>query len=223
MERYLEGIRYSSTEKTYGICGRSRYNTAADFLNKLLNNNVPEYFYLETEDSLGISEPYVAFLKLPISLKMESYDTYLKAKVAQLTQVFRAKLGWLTGNIYSRVATEDWVPTVVDQPLFEERIERTLRDNSFWADDNVMIVFKREVQKLIAANGGSYSPTRDDIEQLIKKCESLVDNQVDSNISSLSEQISTIMAITDTGEKGRLLTRLKNNATVRALISKKAV
>ena len=78
---------------------------------KLLNNNHPEYFYLAEDVDCHLSEACVAFLKLAIPIKSEHYDRCLAARISQLKEIFQAKLGWLAGNIYSRVGTPDWVPT----------------------------------------------------------------------------------------------------------------
>jgi len=78
------------------------------FLNRLLNNNSPDYFYLHEELSFGIDGRSCAFLALSVAIKSEHYDLCLKAKIAQLTEEFSIKLGWLVGNMYSRVGTTEW-------------------------------------------------------------------------------------------------------------------
>lgn len=51
----------------------------------------------------------VAYLKLSIALKSkEHYDKCLAAKKIELADEFKAKLGWMVGNMYSRVGTADW-------------------------------------------------------------------------------------------------------------------
>ncbi len=57
---------------------------------------------------MGISGYNCAFLALSVALKIEHYDLCLAAKIAQLTGEFQAKLGWLVGNLYSRVGTKEW-------------------------------------------------------------------------------------------------------------------
>ncbi len=74
----------------------------------LMDNNKPGYFYLHTDQLLGITEPCCAFLQLAVSLRLQHYKACLDAKIAQLDAQFQAKLGWLIGNMYSRVATTEW-------------------------------------------------------------------------------------------------------------------
>jgi len=78
------------------------------FTDRLLDNNEPGYFYLHEDVSLGLSGHNCAFLALSVALRTCHYDLCFRAKVAQLKEPFQAKLGWLTGNMYSRVGTEEW-------------------------------------------------------------------------------------------------------------------
>ncbi len=80
----------------------------AMFLESLMDNNKPGFFYLHTDADLGISEPCCTFLQLAISVRAEHYDKCLEAKTAQLKEPFQAKLGWLIGHMYSRVGTDEW-------------------------------------------------------------------------------------------------------------------
>jgi hypothetical protein len=84
------------------------FDSLALFVRSLLDNNQPNYFYLHRDDTLGISESYCAFLNLSVSIKTKHYNDCLKAKRAQLGEPFQAKLGWLVGNLYSRVGTQEW-------------------------------------------------------------------------------------------------------------------
>ncbi len=89
------------------IVGNKARDKLAMFLESLMDNNKAGLFYLHTDPSLDITEPYCAILQLSISLPAEHYDKCLRAKIAQLKEPFQAKLGWLIGNMYSRVATTE--------------------------------------------------------------------------------------------------------------------
>ena len=91
--------------KIVGTIGR---NKLAMFLESLMDNNKAGLFYLHTDLDVGITEPCCAFLQLSISFRSVHYDKCLDAKIAQLKEPFQAKLGWLIGNMYSRVATTEW-------------------------------------------------------------------------------------------------------------------
>ncbi len=95
-------------EKEKGVLGTKARNKIANFTSSLLDNNVRNYFYLHEDLSLGISGRNCAFLALSVAIKIEHYDICLKAKIAQLKEPFSLKLGWLVGDMYSRVGTKDW-------------------------------------------------------------------------------------------------------------------
>jgi hypothetical protein len=77
---------------------------------KLLNNNLPDYFFLKADNDARMPRDLCAFLRVSITLRAEHYQKLLAAKVWQLSEVFQAKLGWLVGHNYARVGTPDWEP-----------------------------------------------------------------------------------------------------------------
>ncbi|MEK6770097.1 MAG: hypothetical protein AABY62_00440 [Pseudomonadota bacterium] len=91
------------------VCSSQARNRLHNFLERLFNNNEPNFFYLHEDPSMGFPESCCAFLRLSIALRAkERYNTCLNARLLQLDESFRAKLGWLVGNLYSRVGTKDW-------------------------------------------------------------------------------------------------------------------
>ena len=106
------------------------------FLERLLNNNNHEYFYLHEEPFLNITDRSCAFLRLSIAVRAtDHYATCLAARTASLKEPFQAKLGWLVGNVFSRVGTEDWVPANKTQIEWDELIKRILDESIDWLDD----------------------------------------------------------------------------------------
>lgn len=100
------------------------------FLHKLFNNNEPPFFYFEVAHEREIPEEMCAILALPIALKPEHYQTLLAAKLIGITDVFQAKLGWLVGQLYSRVGTPDIEPAALAKKvkLYTEGIAVWLED-----------------------------------------------------------------------------------------------
>lgn len=80
---------------------------AKQLVERHINNTEPEFFFLPKSGHPSLPEDLVVFLRLTIALRTEHYDALAEAKIAELSDVFQAKLGWLKGNIYSRVATPD--------------------------------------------------------------------------------------------------------------------
>lgn len=102
LQRKISNYQKTDIERIGRICSQSKKWIIHQFLERLFNNNEPEYFYLYEDDSFGLSEPMVAFLRLSIAVKTDlHYEKCLNAKFIELDENFTAKLGWLVGNMYS--------------------------------------------------------------------------------------------------------------------------
>ncbi len=89
----------------------SEKGKASDFLTRIINQNETALglFYLHPEAKVGIAEESVALLRVSIALRSrEHYDTLLSARTGGLQAEFVNKLGWLCGNLFSRVGVTDW-------------------------------------------------------------------------------------------------------------------
>lgn len=93
--------------RVYCLKSRAR---ADMLLERIVNQNEQAMglFYLHPDADAKIAEPSVAMLPVSIALRAEHYDALLKSRSARLGEGFRGKLGWLIGNLYSRIATQDW-------------------------------------------------------------------------------------------------------------------
>lgn len=135
----------------------------SEFLVRLFNNNIPDYFYLHHDVSLDFVEPSVAFLRVSIALKSDlHYDDLLKCKVLELDENFQAKLGWLVGNLYSRVGTVDWVPNNIDQPAFNKMVKNQIK--AFFQ----VLPNLSEIQKLLEKDHTSEAIEAMSNEELLK-------------------------------------------------------
>jgi len=131
-------------EKAAMVCNADKKRILWQFHERLLNNNHPEYFYLHEEPGMNFPDSSVALLRLSISLEAQKYyDTCLNARIISLTNVFQAKLGWLVGNMYSRVGTEDWVPDYLTIEEFRSRIDDALDRLCPWIPDKQIKEAKR--------------------------------------------------------------------------------
>lgn len=114
-----------------------------NFLFTVLNNNSKEYFYLHEEPSVGLYSS-CAVLRLSIALKAaEHYETCRKARIITLTDEFRAKLGWLIGNLYARVGTADWPPDAA-----KAEVKRAIEENLIWLPEEKIKATKIEPAEL---------------------------------------------------------------------------
>jgi hypothetical protein len=136
IKREVSRQQFDRLETEFGFCSEARREKINQFIESLLNNNNPNYFFLYRQSNYGIYEDCCIFLPLSIALKADlHYDDLLKAKILQLSESFQHKLGFLVGTSYSRVGTRDWVPDLVDEEVFRRDI-RTRVDaiDMIWLD-----------------------------------------------------------------------------------------
>jgi hypothetical protein len=73
------------------------------------NENSLGLFYLHPDLDSGITVPSVAILRVAISVSAaQHYFTFKEARVGRLSKLFEPKLGWMVGNLYSRIGVPDW-------------------------------------------------------------------------------------------------------------------
>lgn len=131
-----------------GICAENKKNILSEVLRKILDNNHPDYFYLHPSPNNGFFDRSCAFLRLSIAIRAgEHYKTCLEARVLSLDQVFQAKLGWLVGNIYSRVGTPDWVPNNITQADHDKMIKDLIQESFAWYPTEQLKAVRSEIQQ----------------------------------------------------------------------------
>jgi len=108
-ERVLIDNHYLEIKNGIRLLDVKNSTKVYQLIERVFNNTEPEYFFLYKEPLLRFNESMVAYLKVSVALKADlHYDTCISAKRIELADEFKAKLGWLVGNIYSRVGTKDW-------------------------------------------------------------------------------------------------------------------
>lgn len=128
---------------------------AKQLVERHLNNTEPEYFFLPKSGNPNLPEDLLVFLRLTIALRKEHYDTLASSKIAELADVFQAKLGWLKGNIYSRVAT----PDIEERDMNASEIKREFFDKYIPTDklvwlSNLQADLLRKLIKAKSADAG---------------------------------------------------------------------
>lgn len=131
VERHLTQIPVAKVNAELPVLGTKAKSKASEFLQRLFNNNESGYFFLDSEDT-QLNYDCVAFLNLSIAIKSDLHlEKCLKAKILQLDATFQAKLGWLVGQMYSRVGTLDWDPTEL-----KRKVSTVLQEAAIWVDDS---------------------------------------------------------------------------------------
>lgn len=123
-------------------------------LERLIHNTEDGLFYLPEDGCEAISEDLCVFLHLSIALRTDHYPILLQNKIAEIDDIFRAKLGWLKGNIYSRVATPD-VEEYVDNPKAYKREfykKHTPEEEYLWLSNFQLTLLKKQIREFVGAN-----------------------------------------------------------------------
>lgn len=216
IQRELDNYQFDRLCKAAKISTTKQKSYLKDFLCKLYNNNYSEYFYLESFPSQTIHENSCAFLRLSISLKSEHYDACLRARQVSLTESFRAKLGWLVGNLYSRVGTPDWVPTAITEEQFSNKIETVLNEHCKWFDEEEIKDIKRILKKekkyedVIAMDTES---AREYIETVQYK------GKIDQTLEKIISTLSKISPDLEDTKMNALKLALKSDPTFKRLVA----
>lgn len=142
--RSLEALMPTFLEDACGtkIPGVYFENGRADIkelIARIINQNEQALglFYLEPDGDLKLAVPSVALLRVSIALRSrEHYGIIAAARVGRLQAPFRNKLGWLAGNLYSRVDTPDW-PEKIGRNNADKKVDSIFKDidraaNNVW-------------------------------------------------------------------------------------------
>lgn len=215
LKREAQEISFSKLERqTTKIIDEKNSTKLSEFLGSLFNNNIPDYFYLHSDVSLDFVDPSVAFLRVSIALKSElHYNVCMSSKILELDENFQAKLGWLVGNLYSRVGTEDWIPDTLDQAGFNKFVNYHLRSH-FEVIPNLL-----EVEKVLKK---SYSDEQiealpvDDLITQIKKIK--VPTRKDKVLLKLEELIGESNALKDNYDIKKLIAKISNDASITSFL-----
>lgn len=153
VERHLGQMPVANVSAALPVLGTRAKNKAAEFLQRLFNNNEPGSFYLDSEDT-PLDGDCVAFLNLSIAIKADLHlATCLQAKILQLDATFQAKLGWLVGQMYSRVGTLDWEPAKL-----KGKVGKVLQEAAIWVDEGKVASLEAAFGTFAQANPGVPMP-----------------------------------------------------------------
>jgi hypothetical protein len=130
---------------------------AEQLLTRVINQNEQSrgLFYLHTDADAGIVTPSVAMLRVSIALRREHYELLREYRCGRLGAEYAAKLGWLSGNLYSRVATRDWEEQQGDHEASKKQVQSLLAlvsssGNENWIPQEVLNAAKAAGVDLLA-------------------------------------------------------------------------
>jgi hypothetical protein len=132
-----------------GVFKTSGKQEAKRFLNRVLDQNEQALglFYLHADVDLELGEPCVALLRVNMALRDDHYDVLMRARRGRLNPEFRAKFGWLLGNLYSRAASPDWADAEGGKQKKDALVEQFSNEQiagkgPIWVDDEVLAAAK---------------------------------------------------------------------------------
>lgn len=153
--RFLAKIAYRYDEFPITLCNKDDELRARQLLERLLHNTEDGHFFIRKGSHPSIAEDLCVFLPLSVSIRIDHYEACLSAKVAQLEEIFSAKVGWLAGNMYSRVATPDVEEKMPDAEDFKEAFYReALFESTAWLSPPQLKVLKQRAISWKKANPG---------------------------------------------------------------------
>lgn len=214
-QRLFEKYRFGTLNFPLIICDKAREPIATNQIERLIHNTEGEHFFLPKDSHPSINFNYCVFLRLSVALKASHYDALLAAKVAQLDNVFQAKVGWMKGNIYSRVGTPDLEEFEADPEATKKDIyEDLLYQETAWLTSDQF----KWLKSLIRDWQNSYPDSemsREDALGLIQR----IPEDVDMLAERAAEQLKERKLLSDDpGSQERAANLLKNDRVIRRLL-----
>lgn len=190
------------------FCSEKHKKSLEDVFNKLLNNNDPHHLFLQEAPDYGLSVACCTQLHLSISIRAyEHFEVCLDAKILELSENFRAKLGWLVGNLYSRVGTQDYVPGAIpDTKSYEVYVNNLMNNYVAWVPMSDFGSFQKQAKRKL---------TLDEIQESIdKERERAKDSRLDSIVSAIVKPLKM-----DASQKSLLKNILGQHPLIQKLLS----
>lgn len=208
VERQVAQYRSADVRSDLPVVGNKAKTKISEFLSRLLNNNEPGFFYLDSEGT-ELGSDCVAFLNLSIAVKTDLHlNTCIAAKMLQLTDTFQAKLGWLVGQMYSRVGTQD-----MDSDRATKKVSESLKNVALWVDDAKIKAIESRFSELSQAE-----PEKTMSESEIAATIRAVPTVKDQVIARATEVLKDTLGANHEATVKRLSSRLSSDAALTRLL-----
>jgi hypothetical protein len=192
---------------------------AKQLLQRIFNQNEQTLglFYLHPDSEAGINIPSVALLRVTVTLRAEHYDVLRNCRRGRLGTEFRNKLGWLVGNLYSRIGTEDWSEPQEREKELEKYIKQFLDggeamlNSPNWFPESWVNAAKEKGIQLDTVQ-------LDDLPLVLKSCKPKEVKEL--AIEQVIRVIHEVLPDIDEANLSRLGKRLANDALFKGVIRK---
>jgi hypothetical protein len=181
---------FDDYDKKLGVGNKKTKTKYDQFIERLINNNDDQYFYLHKDEILGLNDDHCAILRLSIPLKPAlHYKTLLDGKIIQLKEPFQHKLGYLVGNTYNRIGTEDWSSDGKDRTYYKNLINRYLdiiSNEIEWIEDDKYKLLHKTIKN-------KWKETQEiSLDEIIKAMEEEKNNEKSNKEKKLKENLKKI-------------------------------
>lgn len=141
--RTLQDIIKDSLKEQFGYLAPGIYvqelkRTASMLIERIVNQNENSLglFYLHPDGDVGIAVHSVAILRVAIAVRAtEHYKTIQDARTGRLSKEFQPKLGWMVGNLFSRVGVTDWKDNADEEKKVINEILSFTREKPIWLEN----------------------------------------------------------------------------------------
>ncbi len=200
---------------------RSRKQNIRQLLERYLNNTEQEFFFLPQRETGSPEMDLLVFLRLSVALRPEHYEVLASSKCAELDEIFQAKLGWLKGNIYSRVATPDVEERISNSEEFKTSFfDRYMKEDEYvWLTDLQADRVRDSVRKRYADLGRDL--TVDETYQIIE-------SEAKPDIEILAENIlekmvkNKVIDASDGEQMRKAKNSILNESTLKTLVARQS-
>lgn len=198
-----------------GIYAQHKQRSVGMLIERLVNQNeiALGLFYMHPDADAGITVPSVSILRVAISVRaMEHYQTLQKARVGKLSKEFQPKLGWMVGNLYSRVGVRDWKEeTANKEAMIINDILRFEREEPLWINNKIY-------KKIVKKNPDFLEMEINDQEKVIK--DSLPPPPKDKAIEIITKTIKNVASKIPDDALDKIAKRLNNDEQFEAQMRK---
>lgn len=211
LERTLVAGRYAEKVDDFLLMDSKNKERAYQLVERLYNNTESDYFFLYKEDTLDFPDSMVASLKVSIALKSEiHYEDCLAAKKMELSDEFKAKLGWLVGNIYSRVGTTDW-ESIKSSKERKFMIEEDLTSRCVIGSKEQLRIFKQELEE-------KKESIKNHEDAVLALTDIYVPTKYDKVITIIEDVFKQTCKNIPLEEKEKLLSAIKSRSALKTLL-----
>ncbi len=217
IERHILELEECDIQSELPICTGRNKSKLQMLLERIFNNNDSDYFYLNSEPTAEFPENCCAFLRIPVALRAkEHYETCLNARLLSLSEPFQAKLGWLVGQLFSRVGTQDW-----EREKLSLMVKEALANSAVWIDDKQIKQLKKKIKDWSKENPEEQLSI-ENIKLLVRKLKPKK-QQVLDRLSDILRNDKSIQKLIEEGllsedSLGKVVSRVSQDPTIANLL-----